>query len=95
MLLHLLKIECSLNSWGSHGALQHSWCEPSAEAAGVGRGSNAHITTAGSFCGGRAVDLRDFHFLKSKQINILHKMPMNVMSLYIENRNCKSNCVVL
>lgn len=39
MLLHLLKIECSLNSWGSHGALGHSWCEPSAEVAGVGRRS--------------------------------------------------------
>lgn len=39
MLLLLLKIECSLNAWGSHSAPRHSWCEPSAEAAGVGRRS--------------------------------------------------------
>lgn len=47
----------------------------------MGRGSNAHITTAGPFCGGRAVDLGDFHFLKCKQINIL-----NVIPIYIENQ---------
>ncbi len=34
---------------------------------------NAHITTAGKLCGGRAVDLGDFHFLMSKHMNALQK----------------------
>lgn len=35
---------------------------------------NDHITTAGLLCGGRSVDLGDFHFLMSKHMNILQNM---------------------
>lgn len=50
MLLCLLKIECSLNSRGSHSALRHSSCEPSAVAAWFGRRSKCSHYHSDTWC---------------------------------------------
>lgn len=44
---------------------------------------NAHITTAGVLCGGRAVDLGDFHFLMSKHMNMLQKRQITESTLIV------------